>query len=385
MTDRSTSSILIIAGEASGDRHAAALVGEIQALRDDCSFWGIGGDHLRARGVETLYDAAQMNVIGFVEVLKRYRFFRSVLDAIIRTAAERRPAFAILVDYPGFNLRLARELHGLGIPVIYYIAPQVWAWKERRVEEIRKYVRDLIVVFPFEVDFFAKHGVTAHFFGHPMIDDVIVNANEDVNAIVRGALKPSPTATQSRSATTIAYLPGSRREEIERHMPVLISVMAELGPSFRHIIPLASTVSREVLEPYRQRANFEIVNSAREALSVAGAALVKSGTSTLDALLLDVPCAVFYKTSTSSYHIVKWLINVRFIAMINVLAGRMIVSEFIQNSMTAPALLAEVRALLENGEYRGRVLEGMREVRAGLGQPGSAARVARFIVDRYLT
>ncbi|MEO6047706.1 MAG: lipid-A-disaccharide synthase [Candidatus Kapaibacterium sp.] len=375
MTDRSTSSILIIAGEASGDRHAAALVGEIQALRDNCSFWGIGGDHLRARGVETLYDAAQMNVIGFVEVLKRYRFFRSVLDSIIRTAAERRPAFAILVDYPGFNLRLARQLHALGIPVVYYIAPQVWAWKERRVEEIRKYVRDLIVVFPFEVAFFAKHGVTAHFFGHPMIDDVV----DDANAIVRGGFKPPPTAT------TIAYLPGSRREEIERHMPVLTEVMAALGPSFRHMIPLASTVSREVLEPYRQRANFEIVNSAHEALSVAGAALVKSGTSTLDALLLDVPCAVFYKTSTSSYHIVKWLINVRFIAMINVLAGRMIVREFIQNSMTASALLAELRALLENQEYRGRVLEGMREVRDGLGQPGSAARVARFIVDRYLT
>lgn len=367
MTERSTPSILIIAGEASGDRHAAALVGEMLALRDDLAFWGIGGDRLRARGVETLYDAAQMNVIGFVEVLKRYRFFRSVLDTIIRTAAERRPAFAILVDYPGFNLRLARELHALGIPVIYYIAPQVWAWKERRVEDIRKYVRDLIVVFPFEVDFFAKHSITAHFFGHPLIV-------EDVDG-----------DTDARSANIIAYLPGSRREEIERHMPVLTDVMVALGPSFRHIIPLASTVSRDVLEPYRGRANFEIVDSAREALSIAGAALVKSGTSTLDALLLDVPCAVFYKTSTSSYHIVKWLINVRFIAMINVLAGRMIVREFIQKEMTASALLAELRALLENREYRGRVLEGMREVREGLGPPGSAARVAQFIVDRYLT
>jgi len=364
---------MIIAGEASGDRHAARLVEEIRARFGDLDVWGIGGDRLREQGVETLYDAAEMNVIGFVEVVKRYRFFRSVFNAMVDLARRRRPALAILVDYPGFNLRLARALHEQNIPVVFYIAPQVWAWKERRVSDIRKYVDDLIVVFPFEVEYFRRHGIDAHFFGHPLVDQV---------AEERARL---PVAT-SRTAgpRTIAYLPGSRNEEIARHMPTLCEVIRELGPGYRHIIPLASTISRASLERYQSEAGFEITDNAFEALAGADAALVKSGTSTLDALLLDIPCAVFYKTSGISYQIARRLIKVPYIAMINVLAGRRVVREFIQGEMTAPALVEELRRLLEDGAYRSGLLREMGEVRDTLGREQASGRIATFIIDKYL-
>jgi lipid-A-disaccharide synthase len=373
----SNPSVLIIAGEASGDRHAARLVEEIRRLSDRVGFWGIGGDRLREQGVDTLYDAAEMNVIGFVEVVKRYRFFRSVFDTIVETARRRTPALAILVDYPGFNLRLARALHELGIPVVFYIAPQVWAWKERRVKQIRDYVDDLIVVFPFEVEYFRRHGIAARFFGHPLVEQT---------SRMRHAIGADAVADgeRMRRMRTIAYLPGSRGEEIDRHMPVIADVIATMGNGYRHVIPLASTIARERLERYRGRADFEIADSAFVALAGAGAALVKSGTSTLDALLLDVPCAVFYKTSGASYRIAKRLIKVPFIAMINVLAGRRVVREFIQEEMNAPALVEELRRLLEDEGYRAGVMREMREVHEGLGDAGASERIAAFIVGNYL-
>ena len=372
----SNPSVLIIAGEASGDRHAARLVEEIHRRDGRVEFWGIGGDRLREQGVETLYDAATMNVIGFVEVVRRYGFFRSVFRAIVDTARRRRPKLAILVDYPGFNLRLARSLHELGIPVVFYIAPQVWAWKERRVSQIRSYVDDLVVVFPFEVEYFHRHGIAARFFGHPLVEQT---------SRMRDAIGAAASGPAGDDRRTIAYLPGSRGEEIDRHMPVIAQVIATMGKGYRHVIPLASTIARAKLESYRGDDLFEIADSAFVALAGADAALVKSGTSTLDALLLDVPCAVFYKTSAASYRIAKRLIKVPFIAMINVLAGRRVVREFIQEEMSAPALVEELRRLLEDDAYRAKVMEEMRLVHEGLGDAGASERIATFIVDNYLS
>ncbi len=364
-------SILIVAGEASGDRHAARVAAGIRRARPDVRLFGIGGQMLRAEGMEILADASQMNVVGFVEVVKRYGFFRSVLHRIINEARARRPVVAILVDYPGFNLRLARLLHQAGIRVVWYIAPQVWAWKEGRVAALRSYVDDLIVAFPFEVEYFARHGITASFYGHPLIDQ-------------RAELLGSAPASAPGAPPSIAYLPGSRPEEIARHMPVLVEVMRDIGPGYRHVIPKASTIELSLFDQYRGRAEFEIVGSAYEALSGASAALVKSGTSTLDATLLGVPFAVFYRTSNLSYQIARRMITVQHIAMPNVLAGRRVVHEYVQDAMNANALLAELRELLENTGRRQELLAELGAITASLGQPGAAARVADHIVKRYL-
>lgn len=367
--------VLIVAGEASGDRHAARLVAAIHAQRPDAKFWGIGGGLLREQGVETLFDAGQMNVVGFIEVLKRYRFFRRVFRTITDESRRRHSTLAILVDYPGFNIRLAAELHKAGIPVLYYIAPQVWAWKEGRVKQLRQYVNDLVVVFPFEMEFFTSRGITPRFFGHPLVDQV---------AELRARDADGERIRTEDGRRKIAYLPGSRPEEIERHMPLICRVIGMLGPEYRHVIPLATTIPRELLERYKADAEFEIVGSSYEALSNADAALVKSGTSTLDATLLDVPFTVMYKTSGLTYRIARRLIKVPYIAMTNVLAKRGIVREFIQDDVTPEGLAGELRRLMEDGQYREEIRKGLRDVRELLGPVGATGRVADFILQHYL-
>lgn len=362
--------VMIVAGEASGDMHAAELVRELKMLDPHIELIGIGGEKLRAVGLTPLYDASEMNVSGFLEVFRRYRFLRRAFHRTVALARDRRPALAILVDYPGFNLRLARELHALAIPTVYYIAPQVWAWKEGRADTIRRYVDELIVAFPFEVDYFAARGVAAHFFGHPLVD----------------VLAPEATASTARAARrTIAYLPGSRDHEVERHMPLLVATMRVLGDSYEHIVPRAATVSRGSLERYMNDAAFTIVDSAREAFARADAALVKAGTSTIEATLMGVPFAAYYRTSTISYAIARRAITVRWIAMANILAGRAIVREFIQADAEPAAMAGELRRLCDDGRCREEMVEALAGVRSALGERGAARRSARFIWERFLT
>lgn len=370
----SSDRVLVIAGEASGDAHGAALVRELRALRPELRFWGIGGERLRAEGVELRYDASQMSVVGFVEVARRYRFFRGVLRSIVQEAIDTKPRFAILVDYPGFNLRLARELHQAGIRVVYYIAPQVWAWKEGRVNALRAFADDLIVVFPFEIEYFAGHRITARFFGHPLVDHLSAT----------GALaRMSADSAGNSGARTIAYLPGSRPEEIRRHMPVVAQVMRLLGPGYRHVIPLAATVAREAVEEFRAVAEFEIVDSVDEALSGADAALVKSGTSTVETALYGVPFAVIYRTSPISYQIAKRAIRVPSIAMVNLLLGRPAVREFIQDQLQPEPVAGELRRLLDDRDYRASVIASLAEIRRLLGEAGAARRAAAYIAEKY--
>jgi lipid-A-disaccharide synthase len=364
--------VLVIAGEASGDRHGARLIAELSSRRPDLGFFGIGGDRMRAEGVEILVDASEMNVVGFLEVVKRYRFFRRVFERVVQLARDRRPAFAILVDYPGFNLRLARRLHELGVPVVYYIAPQVWAWKEGRVEGLRRYVDDLIVAFPFEVPYFARHGIGAHYFGHPLVDQLALFREQG-----------SGVALREPNRRTIAYLPGSRPEELRRHMPVISEVIGAMGPDYRHLIPLAPTLDRKMLDAFSGGARFEVIDSAHAALSVADAALVKSGTSTVEAALLGVPFAVLYKTSYLSYQIARRAIKVPYIAMVNLLAGRRIVREFVQEEVKAEELTGELRRLLDDPAYRAEVMGAITRVAEELGEPGAAARAAEYIAGRY--
>jgi lipid-A-disaccharide synthase len=367
-----SSDVLVIAGEASGDAHGAALIRELGALRPDLRFWGIGGDRMRDQGVELRHHASDMSVVGFIEVARRYRFFKGVFRGIVEEARRRRPAFAILVDYPGFNLRLARELRAAGIPVVYYIAPQVWAWKEGRVETLRSAVDDLIVVFPFEIEYFSRHGITAHFFGHPLID-----------RLFPAGAAPSSSDRPGAERRTIAYLPGSRPEEIRRHMPVLVDVMQRMGPGYRHVVPRAATVARESLDVFRREWEFEIVPSVEEALSGAAAALVKSGTSTVETALHRVPFAVIYRTSPISYAIAKYAIKVSSIAMVNLLLGRQAVREYIQDGLQPEALVEELHRMLDDESYRARMLGALDEVRGLLGENGAARRAAAYIAEKY--
>ena len=362
--------VLVVAGEASGDMHAAELVRALRRYAPGLELVGIGGERLAAEGLAPLFDASEMSVSGFLEVVRRYRFLRGAFRRTVEAARDVRPDLAILVDYPGFNLRLARELRALAIPVVYYIAPQVWAWKEGRVEQIRASVDELIVAFPFEVDFFARRGITAHFFGHPLVDIV--------------AREPRAASAASGSERVITYLPGSRQHEIDRHMPLIVEVMKGMGDGYRHVVPLAATLDRSALEPYRSAVPFEISDDARAALAGAHAALVKAGTSTVEAALAGVAFATYYRTSRISYEIARRAIRVKWIAMVNILAGREIVREFIQEQAEPEAMAAELRRICEDRPYREVMLADLGAVRDALGEPGAASRAAAFISERYL-
>ncbi len=322
--------------------------------------------------METIVDASRMNVSGFWEVLRRYRFLRGIFRSLLARARREPPLLAILVDYPGFNLRAARSLSRMNIPVVYYIAPQTWAWKENRVETLRRYVDELIVVFPFEVEYFERHGLRPHYFGNPMAAEILAEIDEVAS-----------THGDHRQPPTIVYLPGSRRQEVERHAPLVREVVTRMGGGYRHVVARASTVSRTLLEESFAGCDIEISDDAAAALALADAALVKAGTSTLDAALAGVPFVAVYATSSLSYRVSRALIKVPFVAMTNILAGRGVVREFLQDEMTLGNVVEELERLLHDGPYRDSMLRAFTELRNSLEGRDAAKRTAEFIVERF--
>ena len=370
-------SVVVVAGESSGDGHGAMLIRELKKLRPDISTFGIGGNALKAEGTDLLFHASQTNVTGFVEVVKKYGFFRNILRTVVEEVRLRRPAFAILVDYPGFNLRLAKILREEGIPVFYYIAPQVWAWKEGRVETLKNCVDALAVLFPFEVDYFARHGITARFFGHPLVNRLAASEQERARQV--SELKgddPRPL---------IAWLPGSRPNELRRHLPVVLNTITALGSDYRHVIARADTVHQEDLVHHLQSVvGVEVHDDSSVVLEAADAAVVKSGTSTVQAALIGTPFCVIYRTSPASYMLGRMLAKVDSLAMVNLLAGKKIVREFLQGDCTAKNLEKELRDLLENSERETRMLSEFSDLKEMLREDNSYARTAEFVAEQFL-
>ena len=339
-------SLLLVAGEASGDTHGAALVSELgRLIKGKLQVVGIGGDGLLEEGQEQLYHISQMQVTGIAEVAGRYRFFRNVLGHIVQEVKSRKPDLILLVDYPGFNLRLARELSPLGIPICHYSAPQAWAWREGRVRFLRRYVDKLIVLFPFETEFFARHGVSTEYYGHPLLSHIKGE---------RALLQQRGVALSGEdSRRIIAYFPGSRANEVGRHMPAMAEVARQLGESYRHIIPLARSLSTPEQESFRREYGaFEITDDAEALLQAAEVGLIKTGTSTLQAALIGTPFIALYKAAPLSYVLGRLLAKVEYLSIVNILSGKSVVPEFIQDNLTPKQLLRALRDLLEHPERR---------------------------------
>jgi lipid-A-disaccharide synthase len=358
--------ILISAGEASGEFYGAEL---IKALRQrlaerepnaEVEFFGVGGEQMRAAGCELLVDAREIAEVGIVEVVKHiptiYRRFRQV----VREAEQRRPDAAVLIDFPDFNLRLAREMHKRGVPVIYYVSPQLWAWKRGRIERVRKYVRKMLVIFPFEEKFYREHSIEAQFVGHPLAD------------------LPAPTVTRDQFAAEhhldasrewIALLPGSRRAEVSRIFPTLLEAAQLLGPDYVYIVPVASTLDPGWISSLlRDHAGPPIVltSDARATLLHARAAAVGSGTSTLEAALIGTPFAMVYQVAPLTWTLGRRLVKVDRFAMVNLIAEWDVVPELVQMDFTAPRVCAELRRIIPDGEARETMMAGFREVRQRL-------------------
>ena len=372
--------VLIVAGEASADHHGAALVRELKKMRPDVQTFGVGGKHMRDEGFECIADAEDMAVAGLTEVLWALPRLLGIASKMVRAAELRAPDVAVLIDHPDFNLRLAKKLKALGVRVVYFISPQVWAWRQKRVEVIRERVDEMLVIFPFEEEFYARHGVRVRFVGHPFVESLPENPDRDR---ARAELK------LGHASAFVALLPGSRNKEVSRHLPIMLDAMRlvhERLPGTRALIPVASTIKRADVEDAVRLAGVdaEIIDGhATEVLSAADTAVVCSGTATLQAALLSRPMVVVYRASWLTYQILKRMIKVAHIAMVNLIAGRSLVPELIQDAFTPQNVAQHVEAMLEDKVAR-QALEGeLQRIRERLGTGAPARRVAE-VVATYL-
>jgi len=374
--------VFISAGEASGDLYAAGLVEALRRRNPNLEFFGCAGQRMQRAGVRAVVDASSLAVVGLVEVISHlprvYREYRK----LIRAAEQERPDLAILTDSPDFHLRLARRLKRLRIPVIYLVAPQVWAWRKGRLPAMRQNIDQLFCIFPFEPDFFAPHGINARYIGHPLTTLVKPSAGRDELRRRFGVANESPV---------VALLPGSRKGEIERHLPVLIEAVRLIqqtrqsaAPHFILAIPSANVLGSNFRERISQASIQVLGGQTWDVLRSADLALAASGTVTIEAALLGTPMVAFYRVNKLSWLMGKHLVNVPFYSMVNLVAGRRIVPELIQSDMTPARLAGEALSLLENESARGFMRSELQAVARKLAGPEDPLEVAASTVETYL-
>lgn len=370
--------ILVVTGEASGDAHAAELVAALQARRPDLRFFGMGGSKLAARGVELLYGAHEVSVMGITEVLPKIPRILQVLRGIAAAAAERRPTCAILVDIPDFNLRLAKKLKALGVPVAYYVSPMIWAWRRGRVKTIRRRVDRMLCILPFEEAFYRDSGVDARYVGSPVVEQVPAPAS---------AAEFRQRLGLSVEAPTLALLPGSRMSEIRRLLPDMVGAAKQLAterPGLQIVVPVAPTIPREEIVSRFEGSGLSprlVDGRAPEAVGASDAAIVASGTAVLEAGLMQRPLVVVYRVSLLTYWVGRMMLKVAHVALVNLLANRRLVPELLQGDMKPERIAAEIRRVWEPGPPREEMLRGLEEVRGRLGGPGAAERAAEAVLE----
>jgi lipid-A-disaccharide synthase len=371
-----TDEILIVAAEASADLHAARALEELRRIRPGARAFGVGGPRLRAAGLETLFPAEDLNVMGFAEVLPKIPKILGIMRGLREAAAARRPAVALLVDSPDFNLRLAKHLKRLGVKVVYYVSPMIWAWRRGRARKIAKVVDRMLCILPFEERFYEGTGVSARFVGHPFAE----------RALPGDAASYQAALGLPAGRTTIALLPGSRRSEVDRIFPPMLEAAERIKarhPDVQFVVPVAVTLPEGVLRPALERhPGLDVRLVAGRADEVVGAsdvALVKSGTSTLETALMQRPMVVVYKMAWITYWIGRLLVHMSHFALVNILAGRTVVPELLQQEASPERMALEIERLLSDPGARRAQLDGIAEVRRSLGEPGAAHRVAEEI------
>lgn len=377
-----TKKVMIVAGEVSGDQHAARLVRDLRAARDDIELFGIGGEALRREGVRTVLDMRDMAVVGFFEVLVRLPFFLRVFRRMQAMLDEQKPDALLLVDYPGFNLKLAAKAHAKGIPVLYFISPQVWAWHKSRIPKMAKILDLLMVIFPFEVEVFRETGLKTVFVGHPLVE-----------SIRRTLARPSADLPWPAGGPRVALLPGSRRQEIERILPPMLDAAREIRrrfPEAAFLIPAASSEIRECIDGLlaartaEERRGVVVVDGQmREVARQARAAMVCSGTATIETALLKCPMIVVYRMSRLTYWFGRRVIRVPWLGMVNLIARRTVCPEFIQDDARPESMARAVESLLDETTARREQLDGLAEVVSAL-QGGEQIKTAGQVVAEAL-
>jgi lipid-A-disaccharide synthase len=363
----------IIAGEASGDLHAANLIAALEQFDPEGYYAGWGGDRMQNKGLQLLKHYRELDYMGFAEVIKNlpaiYRNFKNCKQQILAL----RPDAVILVDYPGFNLRIAAWLHKHKIPVFYYISPQVWAWKSSRVKKIKKYVDRMFSILPFEQDFYSQYRYKVDFVGHPLLDAI-----EDFKRNNKDKTDAMPCLSNDKRPV-VALLPGSRKQEVDRMLPVMLELVARF-PGFQFVVAEVGSLSPSYYQKfYKDIPVRSLRGDTYKLLSLAQAAAVTSGTASLETALFGLPSVICYKAGWLSYQIAKRLIKIRFIGLANLIMDRMIIPELIQKEMNILSLERELEPLLADTPARRQMKLDLAALQDLLGGPGASTRTARLI------
>jgi len=369
--------IMIIAGESSGDFHSASLIQALKRMDPDLEISGIGGERMRQAGAKIYFDISELSIIGFTGVLANLKKIKQAFHTLLDAIDAQPPDVCVLVDYPGFNLKLAPELKKRGIPVIYYISPQIWAWWKGRIHTIKRFVDKMIVVFKFEEALYKESGVEVSFVGHPLLDSIHPQTSRE------DFLNKLGLSCQKQ---TIGLVPGSRKVEVERILPILLEsakVIRQKAPETQFILLKAPGVAGEIFQTKIKTFDLKLAlceNQTYEFLQSCDFALVASGTATLEAAIMQTPMAIVYKVSFLNWLIARLLIKVPFIGLVNVVAGKKLVPEFIQFKAKPKSIAECALEILGDQEKLLKIKTELKKIRVNLGSPGASQRAAQIIL-----
>jgi len=373
-------SLMIVAGERSGDMLGSELARALRERLEDLQLFGCGGDAMRQAGVDTVVDAHRLAMMGITEVMGGLPRAYRALQTLVGEAERRRPRLAVLIDFPDFNLRLAKRLKQRGFRVVYFVSPQVWAWRRGRLRQLKARIEKMLCIFDFEEDIYRQAGVPVAYVGHPLVDLVRPKLTRE-EFFARAGLEST--------RTTVALLPGSRQKEVAGILPIMLKAAGRisLNRSAQFVVAAAPTVDagwveKTLLEPYAGRLTVRVATHATyDALRHCDVAIVASGTATLEAALLERPMVVVYRLSRLTYRIGRLLVKVPFYSMVNILAGKPLVPELIQSEFTPSGVAAQVEYLLDHPEAREEMAKGLRAVKKRLGPGGAVGRAAAAVVE----
>lgn len=370
--------VMICVGEASGDLHGASVAEALKGMQPDIGLLGMGGSNMREAGVDIVYDIADIGVMGITEIFMKLPNFFRLRDTLSLIMDQRRPDVLVLIDYGGFNMALAQTAKKKGIPVVYYICPKAWIWGKWRAKAIAGWVRKVAAIFPFEADFYRTAGACVSFVGHPLVD--IVQPSMDREAAYRhfGVDPERPL---------VLLLPGSRRQEVESLLDLMLASAREIRasiPDCQFFLPVAPTIPIERIESAVLASGVPVTltrNSTYNLMQIADCAIAASGTVTLEAALMGLPSVIVYRVQVATYWVIRMLASVTHIGLPNIIAGRLILPELIQNEATSDNVSQETIRLLQDAAVREKAIAGLREVRVNLGEPGAVRRVAQIVLD----
>jgi len=369
----------MIAGEASGEMHGAALVEELISQNNSIEVVGIGGDKMIAAGVNTLFHIKDMAFLGMIEVLKHLPFIFKVERELIQLVKKEKIKLAVLIDYPGFNLRIAKKLKKLGLRIVYYISPQIWAWRKGRIKKIRRRVDQMMVVFPFEKNMYEHDNVPVEYVGHPLVERI-----EKYDFLSKSEL--FKTLDLEENKEILLVLPGSRKHEIEKLLPELIIAAEKISTkhNMQTVIACADNLEESYLKYFVNNNSMKIVKGdTYNLLKHSKFGIIKSGTSTLEAAIFSLPFVAVYSTSKLTYELAKKLVKIDYIAMPNIIAGKEIVKEFIQNDLNAGSISDYCSDLLVDTDRMDKLVKNLELVKTKLGSSGATKNAAKLILKEF--